>query len=228
MLLLLLVFVVTNLSCSLALLVPTNSVVGGRRRPRFINSKFHRQHYNPGEVTSLRQNFHHHAGAARAKLTRSSCRQLSHQLFASSSSSSSTVKVSSSSSSSNNNVKKSLLGTTILILLDIQFRSYFVKNSIPFPSSLTGCGSLYIVMILLNFLSSNNNSITNKSNNGACMGERLYQVLNPGANLLATWLPVFFIPSLITLPLSATNLGSTTIEFVKVVSVLIGGLYLHY
>ena len=49
------------------------------------------------------------------------------------------------------------------------------------------------------------------------MGERLYQVLNPGANLLATWLP-----------LSATNLGSTTIEFVKVVSVLIGGLYLHY
>ena len=60
------------------------------------------------------------------------------------------------------------------------------------------------------------------------MGERLYQVLNPGANLLATWLPVFFIPSLITLPLSATNLGSTTIEFVKVVSVLIGGSYLHY
>jgi putative effector of murein hydrolase len=86
-------------------------------------------------------------------------------------------------------------------------------------------------MILLNFISSNNNNNNsinnNKSNNNGAycgMGERVYQVLNPGANLLATWLPVFFIPSLITLPLSATNnLGSTTIEFVKVGSVLVGG-----
>jgi hypothetical protein len=86
-------------------------------------------------------------------------------------------------------------------------------------------------MMLLNFISSNNNNNNsinkNKSNNNGAycgMGERLYQVLNPGPNLLATWLPVFFIPSLITLPLSATNnLGSTTIEFVKVGSVLVGG-----
>jgi putative effector of murein hydrolase len=82
-------------------------------------------------------------------------------------------------------------------------------------------------MILLNFISPNNSINKNKSNNNGAycggMGERLYQVLNPGANLLASWLPVFFIPSLITLPLSATNLGSTTTEFVKVVSVLVGG-----
>jgi len=39
------------------------------------------------------------------------------------------------------------------------------------------------------------------------MGEGLYRVLNPGATLLAKWLPVFFVPSLITLPL-ASGLGN--------------------
>jgi len=38
-------------------------------------------------------------------------------------------------------------------------------------------------------------------------GENVYQTLNPGAALLAKWLPVFFVPSLITLPL-ASGLGS--------------------
>ena len=37
-------------------------------------------------------------------------------------------------------------------------------------------------------------------------GERVYEMLNPGATLLAKWLPVFFVPSLITLPL-ASGLG---------------------
>jgi hypothetical protein len=39
------------------------------------------------------------------------------------------------------------------------------------------------------------------------MGEGLYLALNPGATLLAKWLPVFFVPSLITLPL-ASGLGN--------------------
>ena len=39
------------------------------------------------------------------------------------------------------------------------------------------------------------------------VGEGIYQLLNPGATLLAKWLPVFFVPSLITLPL-ASGLGS--------------------
>jgi hypothetical protein len=39
------------------------------------------------------------------------------------------------------------------------------------------------------------------------LGEGMYQLLNPGATLLAKWLPVFFVPSLIMLPL-ASGLGT--------------------
>ena len=54
-------------------------------------------------------------------------------------------------------------------------------------------------------------------------GEAIYQTLNPGAILLAKWLPVFFVPSLITLPL-AGGLGNA-IEVLKVFSVIIGGFF---
>lgn len=37
-------------------------------------------------------------------------------------------------------------------------------------------------------------------------GAGLYKALNPGAMLLAKWLPVFFVPSLVLLPL-ASGLG---------------------
>eukprot|EP00571_Detonula_confervacea_P013677 CAMPEP_0172311366 /NCGR_PEP_ID=MMETSP1058-20130122/14632_1 /TAXON_ID=83371 /ORGANISM="Detonula confervacea, Strain CCMP 353" /LENGTH=398 /DNA_ID=CAMNT_0013024525 /DNA_START=341 /DNA_END=1537 /DNA_ORIENTATION=+ len=52
-------------------------------------------------------------------------------------------------------------------------------------------------------------------------GEGVYRVLNPGAMLLAKWLPVFFVPSLITLPL-ANGLGNVW-EVLKVFTVIIGG-----
>lgn len=65
-------------------------------------------------------------------------------------------------------------------------------------------------MIVLNILNDN-------------YGESIYQILNPGATLLAKWLPVFFVPSLITLPL-AQSLGSVY-EVLKVLSVIIGGFF---
>lgn len=88
--------------------------------------------------------------------------------------------------------RQTILATTILVLLDIQVRSLFLKYSIPFPSSLAGCGALFASMILINTFNEK---------------DGLYQVLNPGATLLAKWLPVFFVPSLITLPL-ASGLGN--------------------
>jgi len=62
------------------------------------------------------------------------------------------------------------------------------------------------------------NTISNEK-----LGEAMYQILNPGAILLAKWLPVFFVPSLITLPL-AGGLGNA-IEVLKVFSVIIGGFF---
>lgn len=94
--------------------------------------------------------------------------------------------------------------------MDVQFRALFTKFSIPFPSSLAGCISLFATMIAL-----------------TCMrkewGEAIYNTLNPGATLLAKWLPVFFVPSLITLPL-AGSLGNS-MEIVKIFSVIIGGFF---
>ena len=122
-----------------------------------------------------------------------------------------TAKSATSSPSTDSSKQKTILATTILILLDIQFRSLFTKYSIPFPSSLAGCGSLFTAMLLLN-------TISNQK-----LGEAIYQTLNPGAVLLAKWLPVFFVPSLITLPL-AGGLGNA-MEVLKVFSVIIGGFF---
>ena len=89
--------------------------------------------------------------------------------------------------------RQTILATTILVLLDIQVRSLFLKYSIPFPSSLAGCGAPFASMIPLNTFNEK-------------WGDGMYQVLNPGATLMAKWPPIFFVPSLITLPL-ASGLG---------------------
>ena len=104
-----------------------------------------------------------------------------------------TAVAASNSSSSSNGKRQTIIATALLILLDIQFRSLFLKYSIAFPSSLAGCGALFASMLLLTSLNEE-------------LGEGVYGLLNPGATLLAKWLPVFFVPSLITLPL-ASGLG---------------------
>lgn len=86
-------------------------------------------------------------------------------------------------------VKKSLVSASLLVILDILFRRLFQALSISFPSSLAGCGVLFASLLTFPF------------------GDKLYNILSPGSALLAKWLPVFFVPSLITLPL-ADGLGS--------------------
>jgi hypothetical protein len=92
--------------------------------------------------------------------------------------------------------KNTLIATLLLVLMDVQLRSLFTKYSIAFPSSLAGCGALFASMIALDSLSGSSK-----------WGQALYEMLGPGANLLAKWLPVFFVPGLITLPL-ASGLGN--------------------
>ena len=70
----------------------------------------------------------------------------------------------------------------LLVVLDVLFRRVFQASRISFPSSLGG------MMILLAAMLSRG-------------GNNIYKALAPGAGLLAKWLPVFFVPSLITLPL---------------------------
>jgi putative effector of murein hydrolase LrgA (UPF0299 family) len=83
--------------------------------------------------------------------------------------------------------QQAIVSALILVLLDIVFRRIFLQCHITFPPSLGGCCILFVTLLLVGINNNNNN--------------KLYQVLSPGANLLAKWLPVFFVPSLVTLPL---------------------------
>jgi len=104
-------------------------------------------------------------------------------------------------------MRKSMFSAAILVVLDIIFRRGFLKANISFPSSLAGCGVLFATLLTL----------------PSKMAEALFEKLRPGAALLAKWLPVFFVPSLVTLPL-ADSLGSTA-ELIKVLSVIVGGFF---
>jgi len=83
------------------------------------------------------------------------------------------------------------MSASLLILLDTLFRQGFKALSISFPSSLAGCCLLFASMLTLP------------------IGPKMFQILNPGAALLTRWLPVFFVPSLITLPL-VESIGPST------------------
>jgi len=104
----------------------------------------------------------------------------------------------------------SISSTVALVALDIGFRRLLKSLSISFPSSLAGCGTLFTLLVTL--------CTVNES-----LGDGLYNLLSPGAAVLAKWLPVFFVPSLVTLPL-AQSLGSS-LEVLKVGAVVVAGFF---
>jgi putative effector of murein hydrolase len=103
---------------------------------------------------------------------------------------------------------QSVSSALLLVILDVALRKYFKKACISFPSSLAGCGILFSFLVTLS-------SINNK------LGDSVYNVFSPGALLLSKWLAVFFVPSLVTLPL-AQPLGSA-LELAKVSFIVIFG-----
>lgn len=92
--------------------------------------------------------------------------------------------------------------------MDVAIRRLFQAKSIAFPSSLAGCGILFASLLSLHAMKSE-------------WGDSIYNVLAPGAAVLAKWLPVFFVPSLVTLPL-AQSMGNGW-ELAKVAAVIGGG-----
>jgi len=111
------------------------------------------------------------------------------------------------SASPSGDARRTAFAMAGLVTLDAGVRCLFAKYSIPFPPSLAGCGALFAVMVSLNAIAVAGDDDDDDHNEKKRMGEGLYRVLNPGATLLAKWLPVFFVPSLITLPL-ASGLGN--------------------
>ncbi|CAJ1950459.1 unnamed protein product [Cylindrotheca closterium] len=98
-----------------------------------------------------------------------------------------------------------IMSAFLLLALDVGFRRLFQKLAISFPSSLGGCCALFISLLTLPG------------------GEKMFKILSPGAALLAKWLPVFFVPSLVTLPLVG-NVGPMS-EILKIFAVVVGGFF---
>lgn len=94
-----------------------------------------------------------------------------------------------SSSPSENNkglpsVVTSVASTFAFIFLDILFKKIFkALNITSFPAPLGGCGIIFTAMLALYSIKSD-------------LGDGLYGLLSPGSDVLAKWLPVFFVPSL--------------------------------
>lgn len=98
--------------------------------------------------------------------------------------------------------RKGLLSAASFVFVDVAFRRAFAAASIVFPSSLAACSFLFATMLAMPSRAS----------------QALFEMLQPGSQLLAKWLPVFFVPSLVTLPLG-DGLGSSA-ELAKVGAVV--------
>ena len=101
---------------------------------------------------------------------------------------------------------QALASAAVFIALDVAFRRLFRFLNIAFPSSLGACSIVFAALLLLPSKAAG--FINNK-------------VLQPGAGLLAKWLPLFFVPSLITLPLADTS----SLELGKVTVTIVGGFF---
>jgi hypothetical protein len=194
----------TNTCTTNAFVIPSSSTAPATRISTFTSSSSftrniktdgcnHRIHNN-NYVALLRlfnDGDHHHS------LSQS-------QLDASTTSTSGTTSSASLTLSSD---QKSIFSVGIWCLLDVVFRRIFQRLDIAskFPSSLGGCGFMLTILLLLT--KSSSSTATNENKNSL-----LHRILSPGATLLAKWLPVFFVPSLVTLPLvgGVESLGGST------------------
>jgi len=105
---------------------------------------------------------------------------------------------------------KTILGVVFFVALERGIDAIFKSNGIEFPAMLAGTIVLFATMIFAHI--------------GFGKGEGIYQMVKPGADLLAKWLPVFFVPGLATLPL-APSVGSA-LEVVKIFGVVVIGFLL--
>ena len=104
-----------------------------------------------------------------------------------------------------------VVGVAILIAFQKVVAEVFKATDVNFPAMLGACMSLFAILLGL--------EAVNPS-----LAESVFQGLTPGANLLAKWLPMMFVPALTMLPLSPP-IGSAT-EVAKVLlTVVVGWLF---
>jgi putative effector of murein hydrolase len=101
-----------------------------------------------------------------------------------------------------------LVGATFFTVLQILLNKVFVAKGIKFPAMLGCTISVFVVLVLAEMLVPG-------------LGERGFELLTPGSNVLTKWLPVMFVPGLAMLPL-APSIGSP-LDALKVISMIVLG-----
>lgn len=101
-----------------------------------------------------------------------------------------------------------LAGAAFFTALQVLLNKVFVSNGIKFPAMLGCTISVFTVLVLAEILSPG-------------LGERGFELLTPGTNILSKWLPVMFVPGLAMLPL-APSIGSP-VDALKVLSMIVLG-----
>ena len=99
---------------------------------------------------------------------------------------------------------KQITGAAYFVIMDIILRKLFTKYEIPFPSQLGGCCILFALMVVAELIRPG-------------FGDAAFDVLSPGATILAKWLPVFFVPGLAMLPLAPSMGSPFEVSYVVVV-----------
>jgi putative effector of murein hydrolase/putative effector of murein hydrolase LrgA (UPF0299 family) len=88
------------------------------------------------------------------------------------------------------NVLQPISSLSLFVASDVLLRRAFGAAGVVFPSSLAGMLLLFVALVAFK-------SVLPKVADGAV------RMLEPGAQLLTKWLPIFFVPSLIVLPLAS-------------------------
>jgi len=84
---------------------------------------------------------------------------------------------------------KTLASVGMLVAIDVAFKKAFAALNITFPASLAGMLVVFGGLVAMDRVN-------------PASADKLYSLVNPGAKYLTLWMPIFFAPNLITLPLA--------------------------
>lgn len=116
-----------------------------------------------------------------------------------------------SSPSGLSTTQKEVAGVAVLIAFQKAVAEIFKATNVKFPAMLGACMSLFAILLGTEALSPS-------------LAQSIFDGLTPGANLLAKWLPMFFVPALTLLPLSPP-IGNASEVGKVLVTVVVGWVY---
>lgn len=110
-----------------------------------------------------------------------------------------------------NTLSNAFAGSVVFALIEIGVKKSLAAANLKFPAQLGGCIFLFASLLLTEAV----NPATANS---------IFSALTPGAGLLSKWLPVFFVPGLVMLPLSPSIGSGWEVRHVILVDTLVDSL----